>query len=425
MDPLLSGEMRPVRRRQLAELLREQRVRLERDLVEVAGRGAVTTAEEARLIAAEVSERLLDVERELRAPGLLRHYLPAPARRLAHRLRGLFRPRLGRLRHYPPRPMRLAAHYWGAAAPNPAPSICLVTPSFQHGRFIERTVQSVIGQRYPGLEYVVQDGGSTDGTREILQRYTHSLSRWVSEPDGGHADALNRGFSWTNGEIMGWINSDDVLLPGALAFVATYLADHPEVDVVYGNRLMIDDCDYEIGAWILPSHDDDALRLADFVPQETLFWRRRIWDAVGARLDTSFAYALDWDLLLRFQQAGAVMVRLPRFIGAFRVHDEQKTSTDYSVGIDEMARLRERVHGRPLSQAEINRRLRPYLRRHVRAHLRQRVLDRLPGRRESVTIDPMREMRASSAAMGTPGEPRVLHHARRCDVEHFEHPQTR
>ena len=98
------------------------------------------------------------------------------------------------------------------------------------------------------------------------------------------------------------------------------------MDVVYGHRLMIDQTDGQIGAWVLPPHSDLALTLADFVPQETLFWRRRIWDEAGGFVDPRFGYALDWDLLLRFRDAGAKMVRFPRFLGAFRIHAEQKTT---------------------------------------------------------------------------------------------------
>jgi glycosyltransferase involved in cell wall biosynthesis len=253
-----------------------------------------------------------------------------------------------------------------------------VTPSYQHGRFIERTIQSILGQGYPALEYIVQDGGSSDDTLAILERHSDGLTHWTSEPDGGHADALNRGFSRTTGEIMGWLNSDDLLLPTSLVYVARYFETHPHVDVVYGHRLLVDENDGEIGAWILPAHDDIALTLADYIPQETLFWRRRIWDRAGGYVDDSFAYALDWDLLLRFRAAGAQIVRLPRFMGAFRVHDAQRTSAEYTLGLDEMSRLRERVYGRPVSLAEVSEGLRPYLRRHVAVHLRQRVIDRLP-----------------------------------------------
>jgi FkbM family methyltransferase len=294
------------------------------------------------------------------------------------RLRMLTRPRLGRLRHYQPKPLAVPARYLRAQAPLPAPKISIVTPSYQHGRFIERTIRSVLAQRYPALEYFVQDGGSTDQTLEVLGRLEEELSGWRSEKDAGQADAINRAFERTTGPIMGWLNSDDLLLPGSLAYVAEFFVTHPNVDVVYGNRILIDDGDRQIGAWVLPPHDDLALTLADFVPQETLFWRRRAWEAAGSEVDSNFHYALDWDLLLRFRSVGAKMERLPRFLGAFRIHEEQKTLASGPVGEIEMALLRERAHGRPLSQAEIDLRLRPYLRRHVAYHLRQRFIDRLP-----------------------------------------------
>ena len=348
------------------------------------------TPTEARLIMDLADERLRTIEWVLldsSHQSRLLHVFPVPhLRRFAHRLRALFSPRIGRLRHYPPRPLALPASYRNVSPPVSAPTISIVTPSLQQGRFIERTIWSVVSQGYPALEYVVQDGGSTDGTLQLLQRFGDHLSHWVSEPDGGHADAVNRGFDKTTGEVMGWLNSDDLLLPGALACVGAYFAAHPEIDVVYGNRLLIDENDGEIGAWILPEHDDLALTLADFVPQETLFWRRRIWDTVGSALDESYSYALDWDLLLRFRAAGARIVRIPRLIGAFRVHGEQRTTADRDVGLDEMARLRERTHGRSIPPSEVYERLRPYLRRHVRAHLRHRLAERIPHERISVTV---------------------------------------
>lgn len=272
----------------------------------------------------------------------------------------------------------MPARYVKTRPPDPVPTISIVTPSLQQGRFIGRTLFSVLRQKYPALEYVVQDGGSSDGTLDVLEAFGPLLTRWISEPDDGQADAINRGFAHTSGEIMCWLNSDDLLLPGSLAYVARYFTEHPEIDVVYGHRLLIDESDRQIGTWILPAHSDLALTLADHIPQETVFWRRRIWDAAGAQVDRSFTYALDWDLLLRFHAAGAKMVSLPRYLGAFRVHDEQKSVTANEIGLAECARLRERVHGRPVSVDEVLNRLRPYLVRHILVHTRNRLLERLP-----------------------------------------------
>jgi glycosyltransferase involved in cell wall biosynthesis len=237
-----------------------------------------------------------------------------------------------------------------------------VTPSYEHAQFLERTIQSVLQQNYSNLEYIVQDGGSTDGTDQILRKYGPRLKHVESCADGGQAHAINLGFKHTSGEIMAWLNSDDLLLPGAIGYVVAFFLSHPEVDVVYGHRININEDGEEIGRWLMPSHDDGLLRWTDYIPQETLFWRRRIWTKVGASLDESFQFALDWDLLLRFQDAGARFVRLPRFLGAFRVHAAQKTlSAIHETGQEEMNRLRLRSHGRAVNWLEVKWHTKSYL----------------------------------------------------------------
>jgi len=284
-------------------------------------------------------------------------------------LRRLLAPRLGHHVHYPPRKLDIPAHYYGALPPTPCPQISIVTPTMNSEVFLERTIRSVIAQGYPDLEYIVQDGASVDGTRAILEQYRNQLAMVRSEPDHGQSDALNRGFAAAGGELLAYLNSDDLLLPGALSYVARFFAAHPDVDVVYGHRVLIDERDQEIGRWVLPPHDDDVLSWNDYVPQETLFWRRRIWDRVGAHMDESFQFAMDWDLLLRFRDAGARFARLPRFLGAFRVHAGQKTSAQMTgIGWREMDRLRERVHGHPVSPEMVHRH------RHVLGYLARHIL---------------------------------------------------
>jgi glycosyltransferase involved in cell wall biosynthesis/GT2 family glycosyltransferase len=272
-------------------------------------------------------------------------------------------PSLGVLHQHPPRPLRLPARYAREEPPRPAPLVSVVTPSYNQAAFLERTIRSVLGQNYPRLEYVVQDGGSADGSVAILEAFSGRLTRWESAPDAGQAQAINRGFRHTGGEILAYLNSDDVLLPGALAAVANFFSEHPDVDVVYGHRVIIDAEDREVGRWVLPPHDDGFLRWDDYVPQETLFWRRRIWERVGG-LDESFHFALDWDLLLRFQEAGARFRRLSRFLGAFRLHPGQKTLTRITdLYWPEVRRLRERSHGGPVPYRHVLRARGPYLRR--------------------------------------------------------------
>lgn len=310
--------------------------------------------------AAEARLRVIEEqERALRALG---------ARRLREWLRRLAAPRLGVLYQHPPRPLDTPSRYRALPAPSPCLRLSIVTPSLNQGAFIRRTIDSVLDQQYPEMEYVVRDGGSTDGTVAVLAQYDGRL-RYESGPDGGQASAINRGLSGASGEILGYLNADDQLLPGALPYIGRFFGQHPEVDVVYGHRVVIDEYDQEIGRWVLPPHDDDVLGYADYVPQETLFWRRRAWEKVGARLDESFHFALDWDLLLRFRDAGMRFVRLPRFLGAFRVHPHQKTSAEMATkGMDEMDRLRRRCHGRSLGPAEVHRHVRPYLIRHILFH---------------------------------------------------------
>ena len=296
--------------------------------------------------------------------------LAVPARVRA-RLSSALQPRLGLLHMYPPRPLALPSHYTAVRPPQPAPTMAIVTPSFNQAGFLERTIRSVLDQEYPRLEYVVQDGGSWDQTSGVLDRYRDRLTHVESCKDRGQAHAINLGFRRTTGEIMAYLNSDDVLLPGTLAYVARYFACHPKVDVVYGHRIIIDEHDQEVGRWLLPPHEDRAILWVDYVPQETLFWRRRIWDKAGGAMDESFQFALDWDLLLRFRAAGARFKRLPRFLGAFRVHHQQKTSVSLaSVGVRETDRLVLKVHGRIISDEERTRRSRSFLHKHV-------VLDRL------------------------------------------------
>jgi glycosyltransferase involved in cell wall biosynthesis len=240
--------------------------------------------------------------------------------------------------------------------------------------FLPFTINSVIGQGYPNLEYVIQDGDSTDDTLKIVDSFGSSISHVTSARDSGMSEAINRGFQHTTGDVMAYLNSDDLLLPGALNYVAVYFANHPEVDVVYGHRVIINMDNAEIGRWVLPPHDAEVLTWADYVPQETLFWRRRIWEEVGGAMDETFRFACDWDLLLRFREAGATFARLPRFLGAFRVHEEQKTSKQLAdIGASEMNRLREHYAGQPVAPDEVWRYLQPYMYRHKVYHKLYRI----------------------------------------------------
>jgi len=258
---------------------------------------------------------------------------------------------IGTFRQYEPRPIQWDRRIGKPRIPDDKlPKMGIVTPSYGQPKFLESTLLSVLNQNYPKLLYVVQDGGSQDSSPEIIARYASRLRHWQSAPDSGQADAIRKGFSHMEAElapkdVMAWFNSDDLVAPRALRFVAAYFAGHPEVDVVYGHRIIIDEADREIGRWIMPHYDPASIEWIDYVPQETLFWRKRAWDLAGG-IDPAYQFALDWDLLARFHAAGCRVVRLPYFLGCFRIHPEQKTSQAiHTTGVDEMSRIRNRFHG--------------------------------------------------------------------------------
>lgn len=303
----------------------------------------------------------LEMLETLKRPRHLIRFLPGI---LNQWVRTHLRHRVFAENYSPPRPVNIPKSYYLPVRLENPPKISMVTPNLNQGRFIEATIRSILDQEYPNLEFILQDGVSSDESLEVIRKYESSLSYWDSSPDRGQAHAINKGMRHTTGEIMAFLNSDDLLIPGSLAYVARYFQQHPDVDVVYGHRILVDENGDEISRWVLPPHDDATIPYADYIPQETMFWRRRAWEAVGECLDDSFQFALDWDLILRFREAGMRFERLPRFLGAFRITETQKTSAlIQTVGEREMQKLRNRIFGRSPSHREIRRHVKPYLRR--------------------------------------------------------------
>jgi glycosyltransferase involved in cell wall biosynthesis len=182
------------------------------------------------------------------------------------------------------------------------PRVSLVTPSFNAEPYLRAAIDSVIGQDYPNIEYLVMDGGSTDGTVELLREYDDRLS-WVSEKDAGQADAIARGFEKTTGSILGWLNADDVLKPGAIRTVVDTFLAHPEVALVYGNADFIDAKGQIIGPCTVvePHSLNRLLYYGDYIIQPAAFFSRESYQSVGG-LDKSLNWAMDWDLWIRLDQ---------------------------------------------------------------------------------------------------------------------------
>lgn len=228
------------------------------------------------------------------------------------------------------------------------PRITIVTPSFNQGAFLERTIRSVLDQEYPNLEYIVMDGGSTDQSAEIIRRYEDKLAYWVSRPDGGQTAALIEGFRRSTGDIQGWLCSDDLLEPGSLTEVANFFENNPKADVVYGNSYWMDVADRPIG----PKKEHPFSRFiwlhaGNYLPQPSTFWRRSLYEKVGG-LDPQFDLAMDADLWIRFSDVGHIY-HVPRVWSGMRSYPEQKNQRLRTKSDEEGARIHAR-YGRPASR---------------------------------------------------------------------------
>ncbi len=221
------------------------------------------------------------------------------------------------------------------------PKLTIVVPSFNTASFIEATLKSIVEQSYPDLEVLVCDGGSTDATQDILRRYGDSI-KWSSEKDAGQSDAINKGLRAASGEIVAWLNSNDLYLPGCLAKVGDYFSKHPEVDFVFGKAKLVSESGEILGDYeeagkqkdvsmimnelncVTKGHFDHLLNFhPGWIPQMTAFWRRSLCTKLGY-LEADLHYAMDYEYWLRLGSRGRVHF-IDEFLGAFRLHGNAKS----------------------------------------------------------------------------------------------------
>lgn len=221
------------------------------------------------------------------------------------------------------------------------PRISIITPSYNQGEFIEATIRSVLLQGYLNLEYIVIDGGSTDRSVEIIRKYEDHLFYWTTEKDKGQADAINKGIERSNGELMGWINSDDVYVKGAFHKVVKAYHSHPGCVVVHGDRILIDKVGDVIGWACLPPFDPKTLMYT--VHSETAFWQRSAMEQAGS-LDPNLKFAMDLEFFGRLYHYGNFF-KINSFLGCFRCHAKSKSSTIADVGQEEAEREWRKLFG--------------------------------------------------------------------------------
>lgn len=226
------------------------------------------------------------------------------------------------------------------------PLVSIITPSYQQGKYIQETIESVLNQDYINIEHIVIDGGSTDNTLDILKSYSHLGDRfyWVSEKDRGQSHAVNKGIHMAKGDIIGWLNSDDTYLPQAVSKAVKTLVEHKEWGMVYGRANYTDEHSRVIGPYPVEPFSHQRLYETCYICQPAAFIRKHVLDAVGG-IDENFHFCMDYDLWMRISK-NYEFGYIPQNLATSRMHSESKTMTLYHrLGLPEIIRASIKNYG--------------------------------------------------------------------------------
>ncbi len=258
------------------------------------------------------------------------------------------------LKILPPPPHGMSGWPWTEESPqlpdttpdgSPWPKVSIVTPSLNQGKFIEETIRSVLLQGYPNLEYIIIDGGSTDGSIEIIRKYEQWLAWWISEPDQGQSHAINKGFNKSTGEIMAWLNSDDTYVANAIGFAVRYFVDQPDYNLLYGEAWYIDESSSRLEPCriVLDAIPKGYMLNYDRIVQPATFWRQSLWLDIG-ELDSGLRWGFDWEFFIR-AYLNTDLHYVPEFLANYRLHGGMKTKTGGESRHAELAKITRRYGG--------------------------------------------------------------------------------
>jgi glycosyltransferase involved in cell wall biosynthesis len=243
------------------------------------------------------------------------------------------------------------------------PTLTVVTPSYNQGRFVEETIRSVLLQGYPALEYVIVDGGSRDGTLAVIRRYERFIDQWVSEKDSGQADAINRGFRRAAGNWVGWQNSDDYYARDAFAAAARAATANPDASIIYGSVQLCDGDSRVTGSYPTGPFDPHQMFPWANMFNQSMFFHRRVFDA-GIFIDTTFNHYVDHDFFWRLILADFKFHYAPELSAVFRIHDEAKGATQQEIAAAELHALYKRLFQEQRLPASVRRRALESMRAH-------------------------------------------------------------